>query len=56
MDKIIKSNLTGIYLKRYVFSTIYSYDKIYVVVKSSSFPCCVSSVSGTRRLDPPFPG
>ena len=55
MDKIIKSNLTGTYLKRYVFSTIYSYDKIYVVVKSSSFPCCVSLVSGTRRLDPLFP-
>ena len=27
---------------------IYSYDKIYVVIKSSSFPCCVSSVSGIK--------
>jgi hypothetical protein len=29
---------------------IYSYDKIYVVVKISSFPCCVSSVSGIHPI------
>jgi hypothetical protein len=44
MDKIIKPNLTGTYLKRYVFTL--SYDKIYVVVKSSSFP--ISLVSGIK--------
>jgi hypothetical protein len=27
---------------------IYSYDKIYVVVKSSSFPCCINLVSGIK--------
>ena len=45
MDKIIKPNLTGTYLKKI---RIYSYDKIYVVDKSSSFPCCVSLVSGIK--------
>jgi hypothetical protein len=33
MDKIIKPNLTGTYLKKI---RIYSYDKIYVVIKSST--------------------
>ena len=46
MDKIIKPNLTGTYLKKNI--RIYSYDKIYVVAKSSSFPCCISLVSGIK--------
>ena len=43
MDKIIKPN--GHILKKI---RIYSYDKIYVVVKSSSFPCCINLVSGIQ--------
>ena len=41
----IKDKIIGLILKKI---RIYSYDKIYVVVKSSSFPCYVSSVSGIK--------
>ena len=45
MVKIIKPQLNGHILKKI---RIYSYDKIYVVVKSSSFPCCINLVSGIK--------